>query len=47
MVLRDREAAWMLANLVGLGWSTLKAVIDDEPGDSQRSKNDGYWRWSP
>ena len=33
--LRDREAAWMLADLVGLGWSTLKAVIDDERGDSK------------
>ena len=33
--LRDREAAWMLADLAGLGWSTLKAVIDDERGDSK------------
>ena len=33
--LRDREAAWMLADLTGLAWSTLKAVIDDERGDSK------------
>ncbi len=31
--LRDREAAWMLAELAGLAWSTLRVVIDDEPGD--------------
>lgn len=27
--LRDREAAWMLADLTGLGWATLKAIIDN------------------
>ena len=37
--LRDREAAWMLADLAGLGWATFKAVvdnsvIDNEPGNS-------------
>lgn len=37
--LRDREAAWMLADLAGLGWATLKAIVDNsvidaEPGNS-------------
>ena len=37
--LRDRDAAWMLADLTGLGWATLKAIVDNsvidtEPGNS-------------
>ena len=37
--LRDRDAAWMLADLAGLGWATLKAIVDNsvidtEPGNS-------------
>lgn len=37
--LRDREAAWMLADLTGLGWATLRAIVDNsvidtEPGNS-------------
>lgn len=37
--LRDREEVWMLADLLGLGWATLKAIVDNsvidtEPGNS-------------
>ena len=28
--IRDREAMWVLADLAGLGWLTLKAVTDNE-----------------
>jgi len=28
--LRNRETAWMLADLMGLGWPTLKALLDDD-----------------
>ena len=33
--LRDREAAWMLADLAGLGWATLKAMIDNSVADNE------------
>ena len=33
--IRGRETAWMLADLAGLGWATLKAVIDNEVIDSE------------
>ena len=32
--IRGRETAWMLADLAGLGWATLKAVIDNEIVDT-------------
>ena len=33
--LRDREAAWMLADLAGLGWATLKAIVDNSATDTE------------
>lgn len=33
--IRGRETAWMLADLAGLGWATLKAVIDNEVIDTE------------
>ena len=39
--LRDREAAWTLADLTGLGWATLKAMIDNQVIDTEpRSSHD-------
>lgn len=32
--IRDREAVWMLADLAGLGWATLKAMIDNSVTDA-------------
>lgn len=40
--LRNRETAWMLADLLGLGWPTLKALLDDDDGTlSEDERGDG------
>ena len=37
--LRDREAAWMLADLAGLGWATLKAMFDNSGKNPEGSSS--------
>ncbi len=39
--LQDQETAWMLADLAVLGWSTLRAVVDNEATTPRRDDGDG------
>lgn len=32
---RDREAVWMLADLAGLGWAALNAIVDNSVIDTE------------